>query len=775
MTAATLLLLALLPGADLQGRVRASPSGDAVPYATVRLPELRRAVSAGEDGSFVLPGVPEGRWRVQASAIGYQTTEAVVSVGGGAVVRLDFDLVAAPVALARVEARGQRRDASDSRAHVLGGPPPAGMDARALMSVPALAEADVLRAVQTLPAVAAASDFSGALYVRGGSPDQTLVMLDGAPLFNPYHLGGLFGAIDPATVESVAVLPGALPARAGDRVSGVVDIRTREGGRDRVRGSGALSLISSRASIDGPLPTGRGSYAASFRRTFVDAFTGAAYALDLIPSPIPYAFTDAHLKLTHDLGGGVVTASAYLDDEGMDTPARQRRETGNDLRSDWGTLLGAVAYRRSLGAGLAAEARLGATRFHATFEGIQRVLPSAAGAELVPREVSGRTETRNLFASAEMAWAAGRNQLRAGFQADAYRMAHHLAKVHPETFGGFVVPFQREDHPRTFAAWVDDEWAPSPALTLRGGVRVLHAGGRGTAWMPRAGLRWSPRPGLALSAGAGRYAQVMHSLRDEESVASAVLSYDLLAAPAAGLLTGQDVAAGAEWSRGGTSVRVDAYAKWLHGLPLPPVPENPLESPLVVPGGFRTGEGSTRGVEVLARHLRGRALFSLSYALAYAERRVDGETFTPRFERRHTLDALAVLPAGGRGELNARLALATGQPYTPVVGVAEGYAYDPRTGRFVPAPDTRGTLLLGAHNSARLPGYLRLDAGARREYERRWFGRPVTVTPYLQVINVLNTRNILFAQPRADHETPPVLRFVPQIPVLPTVGVEWRF
>jgi hypothetical protein len=267
MTAATLLLLALLPGADLQGRVRASPSGDAVPYATVRLPELRRAVSAGEDGSFVLPGVPEGRWRVQASAIGYQATEAVVRVGGGAVVRLDFDLVAAPVALARVEARGQRRDASASRAHVLGGPPPAGMDARALMSVPALAEADVLRAVQTLPAVAAASDFSGALYVRGGSPDQTLVMLDGAPLFNPYHLGGLFGAIDPATVESVDVLPGALPARAGDRLSGVVDIRTREGGRDAVRGSGALSLISTRASIDGPLPSGRGSYVASVVHT----------------------------------------------------------------------------------------------------------------------------------------------------------------------------------------------------------------------------------------------------------------------------------------------------------------------------------------------------------------------------------------------------------------------------------------------------------------------------------------------------------------------------
>ncbi|HEY0038490.1 MAG TPA: carboxypeptidase-like regulatory domain-containing protein, partial [Longimicrobium sp.] len=88
MLAATLLWLALAPDTDIQGKVRATSSGDPVPYATVRVAELRRSVSTDAEGNFVIHGVPDGRWRVQASGIGYHPTEAVVRVGGGSVVRL---------------------------------------------------------------------------------------------------------------------------------------------------------------------------------------------------------------------------------------------------------------------------------------------------------------------------------------------------------------------------------------------------------------------------------------------------------------------------------------------------------------------------------------------------------------------------------------------------------------------------------------------------------------------------------------------------------------
>ncbi len=98
--------------------------------------------------------------------------------------------------------------------------------------------------------------------------------------------------------------------------------------------------------------------------------------------------------------------------------------------------------------------------------------------------------------------------------------------------------------------------------------------------------------------------------------------------------------------------------------------------------------------------------------------------------------------------------------------------YDPGTGRWLDEP--REVALLGTHNSGRLPGYFRLDVAIRKEYEKRWFGRRVLLTPYLQIVNVLNTPNVLAASPTVDSQRPE-LDFLPQLPFFPTFGVEWRF
>ena len=87
---------------------------------------------------------------------------------------------------------------------------------------------------------------------------------------------------------------------------------------------------------------------------------------------------------------------------------------------------------------------------------------------------------------------------------------------------------------------------------------------------------------------------------------------------------------------------------------------------------------------------------------------------------------------------------------------------------------TRPVVLLGDHNSARLPGYFRLDVAARKSFDKDWFGVDLTVTPYLQILNVLNTPNVLFGTPEG-YGTRPELDFAPQLPILPTFGVEWRF
>ncbi|HEV2149708.1 MAG TPA: TonB-dependent receptor [Longimicrobiaceae bacterium] len=780
MSIAALLLLALLPAAEIHGTVRADGPGTPIPRATVQVVELGRSVTADERGYFVLRGVEPGRWTVRASAIGYRPHAVVVQTSGSGSVRLDFDLHAEAVRLDPVEVRG-RETATAAAGAASAGPGETRLEGRAVRLTPALAEADVLRAAQSLPSVAAISDFSSAPYVRGGSPDQSLISLDGVPLYNPYHLGGLFGAIDPDAVESVGVLAGAFPAGTGDRISSVMEVRTREGARDSLRATGAVGLISSRFGIDGPLPGGSGSFLFSGRHTYLDLATRGAAALDIIPTHLPYGFSDAHLKVDRDVGAlGRLSLSGYINDETL-----VFREDGENqvLDFDWGSKAVGLRLWRPFGARLAGELRAGYSGFGGRFDASEYEWSNEKqryGDTLV-HQFQASTGIDNALLGAGATWYGRRHQLRAGAQLDAYRFRHRV-RPGEEDLEDFVPAFLQEDRPVTLAAYLEDEWKPTDALSLRAGVRVMGAGERGTVWMPRLGLRYALAPSVSLWAGAGRSAQVMHSLHDAESLTTSVVAYDILAAvpEEMGLTVADDVVLGGEWTGGGLGLRVEMYEKRFRSVPVTPIPEDPLGRGLVVPEGFGKGTGTARGLEVMARYAGGGGGLALAYTLARAERELDGVRYTPRFDRRHTLDLNGFAALGGRGQLSARLVLASGQPYTPVVGVMSSYPLSGGTGGF---GDYHSLVpIMGDHNSARLPGYFRLDLGARRDYARRWFGRRTTVTPYFQVLNVLNTRNVLFAWPETGWVTDDPrqaggmkLQYAPQLPVFPTFGVEWRF
>jgi hypothetical protein len=289
--------------------------------------------------------------------------------------------------------------------------------------------------------------------------------------------------------------------------------------------------------------------------------------------------------------------------------------------------------------------------------------------------------------------------------------------------------------------------------------------------LPRIGARWRATPSLAFTAGGGLYAQALRSMKDDESIVASFISYDILTTQPeeAGLARGTDVVVGGEYTDHNTRVRVEAFAKKQDRLVLAAETDNPLDARFLIDDEYRIGTGSARGVELSARRLAGRFDLGVSYALADANRRAGDDSFAPRFERRHRLDLSSDYRWGDAGLLNGRVVLASGQPFTPVVGVAQRKRYDPAQQRW---DEGRHLLLYGDHNSARLPAYVRLDVAARRSYRRRWFGRDGTLTPYLQVVNVLNNRNALIAEPQSY---PPSIQYWPQLPILPTFGVEWRF
>lgn len=753
-------LLIVLQGTtgSLNGTVRAAPSGEPVPHAVVEVPSLQRRAVADARGYYVLSGLPAGEHAVRAAAVGHDTAWTTARLAEGASVRLDLVLRARALRLQAVEvAAGPVMPGMEAA-----GPAATRLDAPTIKAMPALGEADAFRAIQTLPAVAAASDFSTALYLRGGTPDQTLVTLDGAPLFNPYHLGGLFSAVDPDALATVEVVPGALPARAGDRLSGAVHMHTRDGGRDRWRSTGGVSLISSRIGVDGPLPAGAGTMLLSVRRTYLDAVTQAAKRAGMIEERLPYAFTDAHLKLSGEAGGGQWSVSGYLNDEGFTTPREWAVE--DPVTFGWGTRAGSGRYRRPLGGRWLLDGRAAASRFRGELK--------VGGTGTRPVERPLFTEMSNTMGALEATRYGASHRLSAGVELNGYRFEHDAFRVDDDDLARLLPPIERVDEMRTAAAHLSGEWRPTERLSGRAGVRALTIEDGATVLLPRAGLRYALSDELALTAGAGRYAQTLRSLRDEESLFTSIFAFDMLvAAPAGRPSTSSDLTLGAEWSRGGTAARAELYARRLSRVTLVPPAGNPMDIALLVPSDSSTGEGTAHGLEVQASHRFGRRTATLAYAWSAASRTVDGERFAPRFHRPHALDLSLLSPLGRSGEASARFQWATGQAFTPAVAQAPRMHYDPASRTW---HDAGAITVYGTHNSARLPAYRRLDLSLKKSFHRRRFGRESTITPYVQIINALATRNVLYAYPGWS-EHGPVLEYGPQLPMIPTFGLEWTF
>lgn len=313
-----------------------------------------------------------------------------------------------------------------------------------------------------------------------------------------------------------------------------------------------------------------------------------------------------------------------------------------------------LSFRQPVSASLLLEGRAGYSGVTGDFTALERDSSTAPPEQFL----YARTFTRDLLAGLDATWYYGTHRFHLGIQSDNYEFDHQLEADSETDFDGLIEPFRRMNSARTLATYAEGELRIGNALDLRLGMRHLAAGSLGSEWLPRAGVRWHPGNSVALSASAGRYAQVLRSMRNDESVVSSLIAYDLLSAQAdnAGLATSEEYTLGAEWTRGSSTLRIDGYQKNMRGLMLPPSLRSPLDMPVLTIDDYVIGSGAVRGVELLGSHRVGESTFMVSYALTRAKHRHPSLEYAPRFDRRHTLNATATLPVGGTGVFSTRVA-----------------------------------------------------------------------------------------------------------------------
>jgi hypothetical protein len=338
----------------ISGYVRDQATGENLIGVAVVQPGTGQGTATNTYGfySLTLPTAGLDSVRLETHYVGYEPRRWAVPATGSA--KHDFLLPAATNELAGVEVVGNSQAADDHgpRSTRMG---TINVPIAQIKSLPKfMGETDVLKVLQLLPGVQSGGEGSSGLYVRGGSPDQNLILLDGTPVYNASHLFGFFSVFNADALNNVELIKGGFPARYGGRLSSVLDISMKEGNDQALHGEGAVSLVASRITLEGPIKKNVASFIISARRTYLDVLARPLIQAQLKKESqagsLGYYFYDLNAKLNWKVGpSDRLYLSAYRGYDSFYANLRDADESQDDVRHSnstlgWGNLTGALRW-----------------------------------------------------------------------------------------------------------------------------------------------------------------------------------------------------------------------------------------------------------------------------------------------------------------------------------------------------------------------------------------------------------------------------------------------
>lgn len=716
------------------GRVRSESTGAPIRYATVQVvgPDGRARAAAQTDarGYYELRDVPVGQRLLRATHIDHAPHEVIVIVNSHARVYHDFDLSLRPVELPVVTAR----------APVLIDPLPDSLPLRAadigtaavrvLEATPGMAEFGLAQAAREVPGHEP-PDPNDVLFVRGGTADLKLITLNGAPVYAPFHIGGLINALDTDLVRSATLHTGGAPARYDGGLSYVLDMETRPGRKDRASSQLGVDMLAARGLTEGPIG-GSAAYMLGLRGVH------GLGATPFIDDAFPYSYGDGIARFDVDLGGGhSLMATGFWNREHV------RFETA-EHRADvarWGNDAGAVRYHGEM-AGGEALITLGYGAFSTR-------LP-LGGTQ--PLNTEGAS--RRLRLSGDFTRKLGDARLYYGAMIDRQLIENRVWAREGSPTEAVV----RDASATVTGSYVDAVVNATPGVELRGGLRIdVFSTDARARLAPRLSASFDLGDQATLTVAGGRYRQYVRSNDPSQQYVNATVPDEpvppLKIAEATHLVVSLD-----QVITDRLSLEVEGFYKTFSGLP-----EDDH--------GRDYAEAS--GLDLWIRR-GGRLTGWFGYSLAWVWSTPEQRPFAPgrSFAGRHLVSAGLSGPIVASGIFDVRVAYGSGLPYTAIpepeltTSPVFGVAFKPATDYSQEQPDGAG-----------VPDepYLRLDAQVMRTWRGDWFGVAFAVTPYVKVLNALDRRDALFYHLERNESGGADLRALASLPILPILGVEWRF
>ncbi len=731
-------------GLSLSGYIIDKQSKETLIGATVFIKDTKLGAYTNRSGYFSIGNIPEGEFAVVISSIGYARLEQKLTFKSNKNIRRTFEMTVSSIMTGGVSVEAEReadkRQISISRVNV---------PMKQIKEIRIGGESDVFRSLQYLPGVLTSSQISSGLYIRGGSPDQNLVLLDGTAVYNPSHLFGFISTFNSDAIKDVDLIKGGFPAEYGNRLSAVLNLTQKNGNREEFEGIGKIGFISSHIGVEGPL--GNGSFYVGGRRTYFELLKGLMEEDPKTPFP-DFSFYDINAKVTQDFGDNdKMFLSFFNSADNLDMSTY-----GMSLGLDIGNRLGAIKWTHIFADNLFSTVNFSSSYYFNNFLG------DMSGYEfLIDNSITDFTLKSSLewFNSEKLTTKFGFESIRFSFEY-VQDFTGDRQQQDVDTSSGGVLNLNIIDYNHSVYSQVN--YMFDDLTSIQAGIRANY-------WTlsqyfsldPRLAIRYQLQEDIAVKLAWGIYHQSLRlaTLPDftffdtwiatDQTVPESRSDHYILSIESK--------------VDDGIDLNFDVYYKKFWGV-------NELIRTAVEGDNtadmFYIGDANAYGVEVFLQKNIGRFTGWLGYALGFIYAKFDsvnrGEEFHPKYDRTHDFKAVAQYELDDTWNFGAVFVFQTGQSYTGATSIQRTAMPFQNRGKINIFPSQRYGL--------RLPPSHQLNVYASYAFES--FGLDSRLI--LDIYNIYNRRDIWFRYYNTRGATT-VVEDVRLLPIIPTLSYEIKF
>ena len=779
----SLLSLTLFAQRNISGVVKSEENQERLPFADIIIKGTSDGTTTNVDGYFSLIDVPEEALTLQVLYVGYAPIDLPIPAGTDDIQNLDVQL-SSGVILDEVVVSGKSfkvMNASEGLSKVQLSP-------SQLALLPNVGEVDIFRSLQLLPGVSGSNESSSGLFVRGGTPDQNLVLLDGMTVYNVDHFFGFFSAFNADAVKDVQLFKGAFPAKYGGRLSSVVDLTGKTGDPNKLHGSLGLNLLNARAGIQIPLFK-KGSFSINGRRSYTDIIRSGLYenifnvftqtetppdieVLEINSIEPDFHFFDMNSKLSFNpTDKDVVAVSFYsgadhlIEFNDISLPrfgGAVLVELEVDETNDWGNRGYSGKWSRQWNPKWYSNFLVASSNYFSEYFRDLNVKATLVNRDSVVLDQDIITfednDVRDFTLRLDNEFQLNsKHKLEFGGQLSLIEVDYNFVRDDTLT----ILDLHQEA--QNAAVYISDTWTPFSNLSINAGLRATHYDQTNQIyWSPRFSFQYNITDQIKIKGGYGKHYQFVNRIINENITEGSRDFWLLADDDLVKVSDAEHFVIGAGYETEELIFDVEAYRKNLNNLA-----EFSLRfqrNDIDLNELFFLGTGFAEGIEFLLQKKKGAYTGWMTYTLARVRNNFpalnNGFDFSALHDQRHEFKTVHSFEWENY-RLAATFVYASGKPFTEPAGQYSIELLDGRTFNYIS---------VGAKNASRLPAYHRLDISMHYVTKVDRFDLDFGFS----VFNLYNRRNVWYREYDFT-ETPPVISEVEYLGVTPNLSVEMKF